>query len=92
MYEGFWHSLTAGELEENIDQVFSDIFTWCVTHNVGVIAQPSLNEPTTTSRTLHVCRLDRQLAKPTMTSVLTPSSLRGKGDGEKKGIRQRLRL
>lgn len=29
-YEGFWHSLTAGELPENIDRVYSDIFAWCV--------------------------------------------------------------
>lgn len=30
LYEGFWHSLTAGELEENVDQVFADIFAWYV--------------------------------------------------------------
>lgn len=29
-YEGFWHSLTAGELVENIDRVYADIFSWCV--------------------------------------------------------------
>lgn len=28
LYEGFWHSLTAGELEKNVDQVFFDIFAW----------------------------------------------------------------
>lgn len=30
LYEDFWHSLTAGELEPNVDQVFQDIFDWYV--------------------------------------------------------------
>lgn len=28
MYPGMWHSLTYGELTENIDIVFSDIISW----------------------------------------------------------------
>jgi hypothetical protein len=27
-YEGMWHSLLCGELEENVELVYRDIFDW----------------------------------------------------------------
>lgn len=28
MYEGMWHSLLGGELKENVETVYGDIFEW----------------------------------------------------------------
>jgi hypothetical protein len=84
LYKGYWHSLTAGELEENVDRVFADIFAWCVHACVRAWWKLGLNIVVHCgphSRVfLHLSaqiRVDRQLAKPhMMPTVLTPSSLR----------------
>jgi hypothetical protein len=28
LYDGFWHSLISGELPENVEKVYVDIFEW----------------------------------------------------------------
>ncbi|KAL6515973.1 hypothetical protein OROGR_019278 [Orobanche gracilis] len=35
LYPGMWHGLTAGEPDDNIDIVFSDIISWLDKHAVG---------------------------------------------------------
>ncbi|KAI3937240.1 hypothetical protein MKW92_051289 [Papaver armeniacum] len=73
LYPGMWHALTSGEPDNNIEIVFSDIFSWLdkrivdfstttTTAAVGPVHQNSKNPPTS-KHPLEIIQVDKQQQK-----------------------------
>ncbi|KAI3937246.1 hypothetical protein MKW92_051295 [Papaver armeniacum] len=73
LYPGMWHALTSGEPDNNIEIVFSDIFSWLdkrildfrtdtTTAAVGPVHQNSKNPPTS-EHPLEIIQVDKQQQK-----------------------------